>query len=102
MARAAATLGLDNGLLHLAACGPAPVVFGLTTADPRHRTPPRSEGERTIVLTPPESLTCRFCQSRMRFLVGHNFDRCIYEDYACTKTLTGELYLRALDVVLRP
>lgn len=102
MARAKAVVGLDNGLLHLACCSSVPVVFAFTTADPRHRVPPRQKGAKTVVITPPESLSCRFCQSNMKFLIGHDFRNCVYGDTLCCKLLTSDPFITALERIISP
>lgn len=91
MAGAKLTLGLDNGLLHLASCGPAPVAWVFTTIEPRLRLPPRPrQNSKVIVIAPSERLTCRFCQSRMRYVIGHKFDKCLYGDNLCVNELKAE------------
>lgn len=100
MANARAVIGLDNGLLHLAACSQVPIAWAFTTADPRWIIPPRPAGAKTLVLTPPESLECRFCHNRMLFTLGHNFRNCIYGDNLCTETYDGKTLIRAAEQVL--
>lgn len=100
IARAQLTIGLDNGLLHLACCSTAPVAIAFTTAEPRLRVPPRAKGARTLVITPPESLACRFCQTSMRKVLGHDFKNCLYGDNLCVKSITGELLVGATRKVL--
>lgn len=90
MARAHSVVGLDNGLLHLASCSAVPVVSIYTSVDPKTRQPPRRPGVKSVVIVPPEELKCRFCQSRMRYIIGHDFVNCLYDDYACTKNLTAK------------
>jgi len=91
---ARAVIGLDNGLLHLAACSGVPLVFAFTTVDPRLRMPLRRDGARTVVLTPPKELACRFC-TQIRYLIGHDFKNCMYRDNLCTKFITGPELIRA-------
>jgi len=100
MARARYVAGLDNGLLHLACCSDVPVIFAFTTVDPRHRVPQRRVGTKTVTIVPPEDLKCRFCQSQMRFLVGHNFSTCIYGDAACCELLGAEPFRSAVEKIL--
>lgn len=98
MARSRFTFGLDNGLLHLAACSDTTIIWALTTVRPDMTIPPRKG--RTLVLTPPESLSCRFCQNNMRYLTGHSFKNCLYGDNLCTETYNGELLIKAAGKVL--
>lgn len=98
MAKARFVVGMDNGLLHLAACSDTTIIWALTTVRPDMTIPPRKG--RTLVLTPPESLSCRFCQNNMRYLTGHSFKNCLYGDNLCTETYNGELLIKAAGKVL--
>lgn len=100
MSRAKFVVGLDNGLLHLACCTSVPVVFGFSNVDPSHRIPRRREGEKTLIVTPPESLACRFCQSNMRFLPRWDFKNCFYQDMKCCETLTADLFIEKIEKIL--
>lgn len=80
-------VGLDNGLLHLAGCTSTPIIFGYNVASPEHRRPRRMAGEIYELFPNETDLPCVFCQSRMRFLPGHDFSRCLYRDLACLKEL---------------
>lgn len=102
MARARVTVGLDGGLLHLASCSDAPVIFGFTSVDPKLRVPPRAPHARTAVVVPPEDLPCRFCNSRMLFITGHDFAQCLYKDNVCVSALTAEVFASAIDRILAP
>lgn len=101
MARAKAVIGLDNGLLHLACCSRVPVVFAFTTVEPRLRLPKRREGAKTITLTPPKELGCRFCSSHGRFVIGHDYADCLYRDNLCTKLITGPDLIRAYEELMK-
>ena len=100
MARSRLTLGLDNGLLHLAACSRTTVIWAFTTATPSLIVPPRPPGAKTLILTPPESLKCRFCQNNMKFIIGHDFKRCLYGDNLCTEAFSGEVLISSVEKVL--
>lgn len=101
MSGARAVIGLDNGLLHLAACSEVPLLFGYSIAAPRHRRPRRRSGV-TVDVTPPESLPCRFCQSTMRFIpMTSDFGTCFYKDEQCLKDMTPELWCAGFDELLR-
>lgn len=97
LSKAKVVVGLDNGLLHLACCSFVPVVFGFNTVDPRHRKPFRREGAKTLAVYPGESLHCRFCQSHIRYALGHNFHNCLYGDKACLEHLNAGLFVQALE-----
>lgn len=89
MSKAAAVIGHDNGLLHLAGCVPrVPIVFGYNLASPEHREPKRKDKAPifNVTLTPQE-LACIHCQSNTNFLIGYNFRECFYGDLACMPKL---------------
>lgn len=73
-----ATVGLDNGLLHLAACTGGNVVFGYNVTTVEHRVPRMRGGRLINVFLDPEELACIGCQSRMHFSVPHDFRLCLY------------------------
>lgn len=101
MARAKAVVGLDNGLLHLACCSSVPVVFAFTTINPELRVPPRKKGAETIVIAPPASLPCRFCNSEIRYVIGHDFKTCLYgSDIKCVTSISGKALIEGLRKVL--
>lgn len=101
MAHAKAVVGLDNGLLHLAACSMVPIVFAVTIAEVKYREPYRREGARTAMITPPESVECQGCMSKFRYLKDDDDARkCYFDTYDCTKSLTGEVFIEALKRLL--
>lgn len=78
MRSAYATVGLDNGLLHLAACTGGNVVFGYNIVTPESRRP-RMRGGRLIELWLDESeLQCIACMYRMKLSMPHDFRLCVY------------------------
>lgn len=91
------TLGVDNGLLHLAACTNSPIVMGMTSVAPEHRTIYRGNklNWRIRHVTPKESLACRFCQSRAGVIPGHSFKVCFYGDYRCCEDMTAGKFIKA-------
>lgn len=95
------TLGMDSGLMHLASCTKSPTVWLFTSVDPRLRLPPRPADRKTAVITPPESLACRFCSSQARYVINHDFAGCLYGDNECVKTLTAERIVAVLKEVLK-
>jgi ADP-heptose:LPS heptosyltransferase len=100
--KAAAVVGLDNGILHLASCTDVPIVGGFTTVKPEHRVPYRDgvKGKNYFAVVPPESLKCRFCQSNWNFSFENVFTECKYEDYTCLSELGADLYIKELEKVL--
>lgn len=92
-------IGLDNGLLHLAATSAKTwIIGGFTTVKPEHRMPYRGgvKGRLFTAVVPPETLKCRFCQSNWTFSYTTDFTKCHYEDNKCCEELTAEHYIRAL------
>lgn len=109
MQHAAFTLGLDNGLLHLAGCTDATIIFGYNVALPEHRRPRRDKGLTIDVSITPEELKCIGCQSRMKGLYDHDFRFCLYKDIdktsqpKCIDLLfanDGERWKDAIDLAL--
>lgn len=104
-------VGLDNGLLHLAATHPTlPIVGGFTTLKPEHRMPYRNGGRlgyRYYPVVPPATLQCRGCQSNMVFEINHKaFTLCPYfpsgqgEQIKCLDQLDGDLFIKRIDEVM--
>ena len=102
MSKARAVIGLDNGLLHLAAASDdwVPIIAGYTTVRPEHRVPYRRgiKGFGVQVVTPAAS-PCKFCQSEARFVHEHDFRLCYFDDYECVKHVTGEQFIKGLQNV---
>lgn len=102
MTKARAVVGVDNGLIHLAGCTDTPIVAGYTTVDPIYRIPKRSRflGGRVLVVTPSNSLGCRFCQNKMHYLYDHDFRDCYYKDLKCLDEMAGEKFIRQLEALV--
>lgn len=94
LAQSRGVLGLDNGLLHLASCTPAAVVFGFSTVRPEHRLCGRRSG-KTVVVEPTGD--CTYCQSKIRFVRDFKFNKCFYDDFKCLDTLTAERFIEAWE-----
>lgn len=100
MESAECVVGIDNGLLHLAAMTDVPIVFGYTIVGPIHRRPIRLVNKLVEVYCEPQELACTFCQERVRFFYDHDFEKCIYDDYKCVDMLNAETFSNAIDVCL--
>ena len=87
MANSVGVLGIDNGLLHLAACTDANVLFGYSIAGPDQRAPRRNWGMTFNLAITKKDLACASCQSNIKILLGHTFHKCLYEDLKCIDIL---------------
>lgn len=101
LADASVVVGVDNGLMHLAASVGAPTVMGYTTVEPHHRRP---YDVPHVEVIPSDDLDCRFCQSRMAPLMHevHDFRFCIrgtqpIECVASDKGLTFQRWKEGLE-----
>lgn len=109
---ARAVVGVDNGLIHLAACTDIPIVCGYTFVAPHGKMPIRHNeiGWNVFPIVPDESLSCRFCQSDSNFLYGHDYRNCWYKGKIglgnrvnlCTKQITPDKFIEKLEQVLCP
>lgn len=95
--------GIDNGLLHFAGCTDVPIIFGFNVTTINHRVIRRPLGT-TINLTVKESsLPCIGCQSRTRFLIGHDYKNCMYNDIKCLDILyqnNAEIWIDSINEIL--
>ncbi len=79
MQHAACTVGLDGGLLHLAALmKDSRIVFGYNITSVEHRMPRRSHGKTIHVTLTTKELSCIGCQSRWKQVPNTMFDDCFY------------------------
>lgn len=100
MKHSAATVGLDNGLINVAACTNAPIVAGYSMVHPDDRRPKRVSGKWEEIFIPREELACTGCQTYMKNLFPHTFNHCLYGDNACIELLfkdNSRLWIEALD-----
>lgn len=95
-------IGIDNGLLHLAAMTDTTILFGYTVAGPAQRQVRRRYGHTLELYADKEKLPCLFCQEHVRFFVDHHFTNCIYKENepACVKALTAESWAATIDMAL--
>lgn len=105
MENAICVTGLDNGLLHLACCTEATVLFGYNIAGPEFREPRRKHGKLINITVPKEKLPCIHCQDNFKLLSSHSFHECFYGDTLCIDLLfenNAEKWKRAIDSVSPP
>ena len=102
MSNAISVIGLDNGLLHLAATTSVPIIGGFTTVKPEHRLPYRNGimGDNYFPVVPDDSLKCRFCQSNWLFTYDQDFRECRYDDLKCVQLLKADKYIIQLKSIL--
>lgn len=104
-----AVLGLDNGLIHLAACTTANIVCGYNIVIPEQRRPIRPSKGLWWELIPTEAeLPCVSCQVNQLLLYTRNTSYCLYDEYPewrnkCIDILfedRGNRWITALDSIL--
>ncbi len=79
MQHAKCTVGLDGGLLHLAALmKDSRIVFGYNITSIEHRAPRRTHGKTVNVTLTKQELPCIACQSTWKGMEGHFYDKCYY------------------------
>jgi ADP-heptose:LPS heptosyltransferase len=103
ISRSRAIFGVDNGLLHLAACTDTPIIMGFTSVGPFHREIIRNhvKWQNIACVMPDETLSCRFCQSHMGLIPGHKFSQCLYNDYKCCEQLTSNKFIRGYEKLMK-
>lgn len=102
MEDAAMVIGIDNGLLHLAAMTDTTILYGFTMVGPNHRRITRKYGQTFELYGDKEKLPCLFCQENVRFFFGHNFEECIYKLNVpdCVKMLNLESWTKTIDLAM--
>jgi len=103
IAQSKAIIGLDNGLLHLAACSDVPIIGGFTSVDPWLRNPYRHNelGWNCYNVVPPDSEPEKFFQSRMDFLYEHDYRYSFYKNNNLIESLPTEDFIKYLEEVLK-
>ena len=93
-------VGLDNGLIHLAALTDVPIVVGYTTVDPYYRLPYRhsAKGWNCHVVEPTSE--CRYCQTETFCTYGIDFLRCQTRSKDCMNSLSLSLWLAQVEQAL--
>lgn len=98
------TIGLDCGVLHLAALMKnSKIVFGYNVTSIEHREPRRNHGKCVNVALTRRDLECTACQSTLKVYPAHKFQDCLYGDNKCIELLfanDSERFKRAIDEVL--
>lgn len=94
-------VGLDNGLIHLAATTDVPIVVGYTTVDPYYRLPYRHEekGWNCFVVEPTSE--CCYCQTEHFCAYGISFLRCATTTKECMYSLLPKLWTDQIELALK-
>ena len=97
LAHSAGMFGVDGGLLHLAGTTDCPIIYGITSVSPRHRSIVRhgKRNYRTRFVCP--DIACQGCQSNWTLMFRHDFRFCAYDDYACVTKLNPWDMVDAFD-----
>lgn len=100
MHSAAAVVGVDNGLMHVAGLTQTPIIGGFTTVSPEIRWPIRWNqlGWNCYPVVP--EVHCKFCQEKTNFLFGHDYRNCLYKDNLCTSQMTADKFIKHLEGIL--
>lgn len=118
MQHAACTVGIDGGLLHLAAImKDSRIVFGYNITSVEHRVPRRFHGKTVNVTLTDKELPCIGCQSKFKQIPNSMFDDCLYSEgrqlydparpqlaRACLKLMFAngsEKFKRAIDEAMK-
>ncbi len=102
MANSKCVIGMDGGLIHLAAFSNVPIIASYTFVNPELIMPIRNGiiGYNMYTITPSEDLECRFCQSNWLMMYDYDFVECKYEDYLCSVNLKFEQFKEKMDIIL--
>lgn len=103
MGRSSAVIGMEGGLIHLAAFTDVPIIASYTFVNPDIMMPIRHEqkGWKVYPVIPNENLACRYCQSQWVLMFSHDFRVCYYNDYKCVSQITFEKFKEKIDVILK-
>jgi ADP-heptose:LPS heptosyltransferase len=97
MAKAKCVVGMDGGLMHLAACSGVPIVMGMTIVSEKKRTPYSTGPMRFVAV---KGLDCLYCQDRYKYFMGHDFNTCVFDHYKCCTDLTADIFIKELKEFL--
>jgi ADP-heptose:LPS heptosyltransferase len=92
-------IGLDNGLIHMAALTDVPIVAGYTTVDPYYRLPYRHGVKGWNIYTVEPDSNCRYCQTETFCTYALNFLKCQTRTKECMNSLTLNSWLCKIKLV---
>ena len=92
-------IGMDGGLMHMAAFTDTPMLIGVTFVTPQHIGPVRDgiKNKNIYYVEPDESLKCRGCQTNWSLMYDHDFRNCYYNDYACVNHMTFGKFKKQIE-----
>ncbi len=99
-----AFIGMDGGIMHVAAHTDTPIIAGFTLASPEILSPIRDgiKGKNFYSVVP--DIGCRFCQHKAIMVLEHDFRDCLIpkqeEKYECVKQLTFNKFKTEIDKVI--
>ena len=99
IAKCKTIIGIDNGLIHLAAMTKIPIVAGYTMASPELRMPIRNNKLGYNIYPVLPDIECQGCQDKWQ-LDNHNFNECYFEHYDCTSKMSAEKFIAELEKIL--
>lgn len=102
MSESELVIGVDNGLLNLAACTDVKILGGYTSVNPIHRLPVRENkmGHNFWTVVPPDSEPEKFCQSIWDLTFKHDFKFSYYEDESLIRSLKPDLWIEQLEKIM--
>lgn len=99
---ASCVAGVDGGTIHLAATTDVPIVYGLTTTLPIHRSIVRhGKNNWRVKHVTPKDLACAGCQSNWTLMFGHDFRHCAYGDNICVERLDPQDFINSIIQLTR-
>lgn len=100
MSLSRAVVGIDNGLLHLAATSDVPIVAGYSSVAPHTRLPYRKGhlGWNCAVVEPTSA--CKYIQTRSHYNYSVDYRECVCGTNACVNTLTADKFIEPLERLL--
>jgi hypothetical protein len=91
-----AIIGIDNGLIHLAAMTDLPIIAAYTVVSPKVRAPIRygKLGGGCEIIEASDK--CRYCEDSWQ-LDHHDYATCFYNTNECCNSLTAEMFIDAFN-----
>lgn len=94
IASAQMIIGMDSGLMHLAACVDTPAVVGFSIVEPYLRRPAVACWFPVV-----PNKDCRYCQETLHYVADNDVRYCYYKDYKCLDSLTADKFIQRMEQV---